>query len=71
MDVKKSALCTAERGRRVDEPRCAFTLYITLIAAVAALGGLLFGFDTGVIAGAMLFVVPDFRLGPAAAGSCR
>jgi sugar porter (SP) family MFS transporter len=68
MDVKKSALCTAERGRRVDEPRGAFTLYITLIAAVAALGGLLFGFDTGVIAGAMLFVVPDFRLGPAEQG---
>src|SRR5271156_163848 len=39
------------------------TLYITLIAAVAALGVLLFGFDTGVIAGAMLFIVPDFHLG--------
>jgi major inositol transporter-like SP family MFS transporter len=44
------------------------TLYITLIAAVAALGGLLFGFDTGVIAGAMLFIVPDFHLGPAQQG---
>jgi len=44
------------------------TLYITLIAAVAAIGGLLFGFDTGVIAGAMLFIVPDFHLGPAEQG---
>src|SRR5580704_11969276 len=44
------------------------TLYITMIAAVAALGGLLFGFDTGIIAGAMLFIVPDFRLGPAEQG---
>src|SRR6202161_2979918 len=44
------------------------TFYITLIAAVAALGGLLFGFDTGVIAGAMLFIVPDFHLGPAQQG---
>jgi MFS transporter, SP family, galactose:H+ symporter len=43
-------------------------LYITMIAAVAALGGLLFGFDTGVIAGAMLFIVPDLRLGPAEQG---
>ena len=39
-----------------------------MIAAVAALGGLLFGFDTGVIAGAMLFIVPDFHLGPAEQG---
>ena len=39
-----------------------------MIAAVAALGGLLFGFDTGVIAGAMLFIVPDLHLGPAEQG---
>jgi major inositol transporter-like SP family MFS transporter len=52
----------------VDKPRGALTVYITLIAAVAALGGLLFGFDTGVIAGAMLFIVPDFNLGPAQQG---
>jgi sugar porter (SP) family MFS transporter len=44
------------------------TLYVTMIAAVAALGGLLFGFDTGVIAGAMLFIVPDLHLGPAEQG---
>ena len=41
---------------------------MTMIAAVAAMGGLLFGFDTGVIAGAMLFIVPDFHLGPAEQG---
>jgi SP family galactose:H+ symporter-like MFS transporter len=44
------------------------TLYITMIAAVAGLGGLLFGFDTGIIAGAMLFIVPDFHLGPGQQG---
>jgi sugar porter (SP) family MFS transporter len=43
-------------------------LYIVMIAAVAAIGGLLFGFDTGVISGAMLFIVPDLHLGPAAQG---
>ena len=49
-----------------EHPKSA--LYTSLIAAVAALGGLLFGFDTGVIAGAMLFIVPDFNLGPAQQG---
>src|SRR5260221_11463953 len=51
-----------------SERRPATTLYVTLIAAVAALGGLLFGFDTGVIAGAMLFIVPEFHLGPGEQG---
>jgi sugar porter (SP) family MFS transporter len=41
---------------------------MVMIAAVAALGGLLFGFDTGVIAGAMLYIVPDLHLGPAEQG---
>jgi sugar porter (SP) family MFS transporter len=34
------------------------------VAAVAALGGLLFGYDTGVISGALLFVKKTFQLGP-------
>jgi sugar porter (SP) family MFS transporter len=33
------------------------------VAAVAALGGLLFGYDTGVISGALLFVKQRFQLG--------
>jgi sugar porter (SP) family MFS transporter len=35
----------------------------TAIAAVAALGGLLFGYDTGVISGALLYLKPRFELG--------
>lgn len=35
---------------------------IFIIAAVAATGGLLFGFDTGVISGALLFLKKDFAL---------
>src|SRR6266850_247975 len=42
--------------------------YATLITLIAALGGLLFCFDTGVISGALLFIIPDFHLGPAAQG---
>lgn len=36
--------------------------FVTMIAAISALSGLLFGYDTGVISGAILFVQEDFRL---------
>jgi len=39
-----------------------------LTAAIAGLGGLLFGYDTGVIAGALLFIKHDFHLGSFAQG---
>ncbi|HZC36900.1 MAG TPA: sugar porter family MFS transporter [Chthoniobacterales bacterium] len=38
--------------------------FVRVTAATAALGGLLFGFDTGVISGAILFVKEAFRLTP-------
>jgi MFS transporter, SP family, galactose:H+ symporter len=44
--------------RLAHRPHSAF-----YVAAVAALGGLLFGYDTGVISGALLFVKKSFHLG--------
>src|SRR3954463_6188585 len=36
---------------------------VVLTAAIAGLGGLLFGYDTGIIASALLFIKTDFDLG--------
>ncbi len=40
------------------------TLYVLLLTLVAALGGLLFGYDTGVISGAIGFLRQRFELDP-------
>ncbi|MHC4744561.1 MAG: MFS transporter, partial [Planctomycetota bacterium] len=40
--------------------------YVVLVVIVAALGGLLFGYDTGVIAGGIGFLQRHFNLDPAA-----
>ena len=41
---------------------------VIVTAATAGLAGLLFGYDTGVIAGALLQITPDFGLGSFASG---
>ena len=38
------------------------------VALVAGIGGLLFGYDTGVVSGALLFIDADFGLSPLASG---
>src|SRR6266404_9625948 len=38
--------------------------FVQITAAIAALAGLLFGFDTGVISGAILFIKGAFKLAP-------
>lgn len=36
--------------------------FLYVVAGIAALGGVLFGYDTGVISGAILFITQDFHL---------
>ena len=42
--------------------------YVWAICLVAAIGGFLFGFDMGLIAGAVLYLEPEFGLGAASKG---
>jgi SP family galactose:H+ symporter-like MFS transporter len=55
---------SASRGTKLDRspPRRGGTAYGLLIAVAAAVGGLLFGYDTAVISGAILFVRRLFGL---------
>ncbi len=42
--------------------------FVTLVSIVAAIGGLLFGYDTAVISGAIVFMQQKFHLGPGMQG---
>src|SRR5262245_30550339 len=45
-------------------PASSRTGFLYVAAGISALGGLLFGYDTGVISGAILFIQQDFQLSP-------
>jgi sugar porter (SP) family MFS transporter len=42
--------------------------YIAMVSTIAAVGGTLFGYDTGVISGAILYVTRDFQLSESSEG---
>src|SRR4051794_24985748 len=44
----------------VEATRGTITRHVRAVAAVTALGGLLFGYDTGVVSGALLFLKTQF-----------
>ena len=48
------------QGAPKQQPRS--NRYAYIVASVAGLGGLLFGYDTGVISGALLYLRPDYHL---------
>ncbi len=52
----------------LEKPGKGSTFYVTLVCLVAALGGLLFGYDTGVINGSLKFVQLKFELTAAMKG---
>src|SRR5260221_12892436 len=52
----------------VSAPSGASSLFVGVVSCIAALGGLLFGYDTAVISGAIGLLQTHFHLGPAATG---
>jgi len=57
------------KGLPDDQPPARGSIvYLTLVVLVATLGGLLFGYDTAVIAGAIGFLQTHFELTPAMKG---
>src|SRR5512146_1677021 len=72
IQVIKSTLAHPEAFVRVEpiadqnqrDPRMSRKTFTLFVAVTVAIGGLLFGYDTAVIAGAILFVREHFQLSP-------
>jgi sugar porter (SP) family MFS transporter len=60
MQTSRTAISSAGSGRSGSDATSSGFVYVA--ATFAALGGLLFGYDTGVISGAVLFITKQFAL---------
>ena len=49
---------------RADTTTTTARRFVYLATAISALGGMLFGYDVGVISGAILFIKKEFSLSP-------
>lgn len=58
-DSNVSATAASERPQRQEHATRAFVYVLTFLAAI---GGFLFGYDTGVVSGAMLLIHDEFNL---------
>lgn len=60
-DVKMTEQYNGQ-GNAKPEPGVYNRQFVYLLACFATIGGLLFGYDTGIVSGAMLLVTPYFNL---------
>ena len=62
----ESTIMSDKGTRALSEVHLRGTKFVYIAALFAALGGLLFGYDTGVISGALIFIKREFGLSTAA-----
>ncbi|MFP2873987.1 sugar porter family MFS transporter [Acetobacter tropicalis] len=60
--MHKRAISAFHAQAHEEDQRESARRYVSIAAAVAAVGGLLFGYDTGIIASALIFVTQTFSL---------